>query len=178
MITVLSDTHRSDDLGLVDSTRSAVTAADLVVHAGDFTEIAVIEAFERLNPSFVAVHGNADSEAVRRRLPEREVVDFDGVRIVLTHRHESGRTGLGLLGREAGADVVVSGHTHRPGIDRLGEIVLLNPGSHAQPRGNRPAFATISPDEERIRIRLFETNGSVIDEHDIDRRAERGNRRS
>jgi hypothetical protein len=42
---------------------------------------------------------------------------------------------------------VICGHSHRPRFDDSGGLPILNPGSHAQPRGNRPAHAELTPTE-------------------------------
>jgi len=145
MLVVCSDTHGTDDSHLLGRTREAVAAADLVIHAGDFTTPAVLDAFRSLADRLVAVHGNADTEAVRARLPPAATTTYAGVPVAVTHTERGGATGLSLFGRERGAALVVSGHTHRPtavaGDD--GGPTLLNPGSHADPRGNRPGHAEL-----------------------------------
>jgi len=50
-----------------------------------------------------------------------------------------------MLGRGRDADAVICGHSHRPRFDDSGGLPVLNPGSHAQPRGNRPAHAELDP---------------------------------
>jgi hypothetical protein len=52
-----------------------------------------------------------------------------------------------MLGRGRDADAVICGHSHRPRFDDAGGLPILNPGSHAQPRGNRPAHAELTPVE-------------------------------
>lgn len=145
MIVVLSDTHRTAGHGLSESVMTAVQEATAVVHAGDFTTLAVLEAVSEQAERVVAVHGNADASEVRDRLPARRVVTLDGLRLALVHGHEHSATARSLLGREAAADVVVSGHTHRPAVATGQGIVLLNPGSHADPRGAPATFATLDP---------------------------------
>lgn len=144
MLVVCSDTHGIDDTRLQGRTRAAVTAADLVIHAGDFTTPAVLDAFREAATRLVAVHGNADDSAVRARLPAAATTTYAGTRIAVTHTERGGATALSLFGRERGAALVVSGHTHRPAVvDAEGGPILLNPGSHADPRGNRPGHAEL-----------------------------------
>ena len=69
MLTVLSDTHGTDDPRLRGRTLEAVREADLVVHAGDFTTEAALSAHREAAAELVAVHGNADERAVREQLP-------------------------------------------------------------------------------------------------------------
>jgi putative phosphoesterase len=146
MLVVCSDTHGTDDARLTGRTREAVDTADLVIHAGDFTTPAVLDDFRNRTARLVAVHGNADTAAVRERLPSAATTAYGGVRIAVTHTERGGATALSLFGRGRGAALVVSGHTHRPTVDApQGGPTLLNPGSHADPRGNRPGHAELWP---------------------------------
>jgi hypothetical protein len=146
MLVVCSDTHGTDDARLTGRTREAVDAADLVVHAGDFTTPTVLDEFRDRAERLVAVHGNADTAAVRERLPPAATTTYAGVPVAVTHTERGGTTALSLFGRQRGAALVVSGHTHRPTVDvpETGPT-LLNPGSHADPRGHRPAHAELWP---------------------------------
>ncbi|MFB6184794.1 MAG: metallophosphoesterase [Haloarculaceae archaeon] len=161
MITVVSDTHGTDDHRLRGRTLTAVREAELVVHAGDFTTAAVLDAFETEADRLLAVAGNSDRAAVRERLGETAVGEASDCRVAVVHGHRHDRTALSLLGRQAEADVVVVGHSHRPGVERLDDVTLLNPGSHADPRGHTAAHAELAPDESRGR--LVTPDGDVLE---------------
>jgi uncharacterized protein len=163
MIVIFSDTHSTDGHELTDAALETVWAAETVIHAGDFTSTAALDAFLRECPRLFAVHGNADSAAVRDRLPTARVVEAGGVRFAVTHRREGGATGLAMCGRSRDADVVVSGHTHRPAVVETDDVVLVNPGSHAQPRGNRPGFAVLGRGNGRLRGELRTPDGEVTE---------------
>jgi putative phosphoesterase len=162
VLAVLSDTHGSDDHRLTGRTLEAVRAADLVVHAGDFTTPAALDAHRAVAADLLAVHGNADDSAVRDRLPAARTVEALGCRLAVTHRRDGGATGLAMFGRSRAADVVVSGHTHRPSVTDAGDVVLLNPGSHAQPRGNRPAHAELRREDGAVAGELREPDGTLL----------------
>lgn len=163
MIAVVSDTHGRRDARLSGRTREAVETADLVLHAGDFTTLPVLSAFEAASERFVGVVGNVDDDRVRARLTAVEVVDVDGARIVLVHGHEHGETARAMLGRQEGADLVVSGHTHRAGVVDAGDVTLLNPGSHADPRGGVATHAELEADDGTLRGRIVETDGTAVE---------------
>jgi len=171
MITVVSDTHGTDGHRLEGRTLEAVREAELVIHAGDFTTAAVLDAFETEAGAecgeFVAVSGNNDGPAVRERLPARRTVEHDGVRFVVVHGHEHDDTSLSLLGRQERADVVVVGHSHEPGRRRVGAVTVLNPGSHADPRWHRPGHAELEPTGEGLTGQLVAPDGAVFDEFDL-----------
>ncbi|WP_435161621.1 metallophosphoesterase [Halorubrum sp. SY-15] len=169
MLTVLSDTHSADDTRLQGRTRTAVAEADLVVHAGDFYRPSVLDGFERSARSLRAVYGNNDGPAIRDRLPAVCTVEYGGVRFAVTHRHRSGDTGLVMLGREREADAVICGHSHRPRFDDGTALPIVNPGSHAQPRGNRPAHAELeSAGDGSLDGRLVTPDGEVFERFRIE----------
>lgn len=167
MITVCSDTHSTDGHALSGRTLAAVREADLVLHAGDFTSVDALEAFREEADRFFAVHGNADEAAVRDRLPSARTVEREGVRFAVTHRRDGGSMALELFGRQRGADVVVFGHSHVPAVTQTDELTLLNPGSHADPRGNRPGHAELYPADEGLDGRLCRPDGTVVEEFSI-----------
>lgn len=109
-------------------------AADVALHAGDLTAASVLEGLRRIVPT-EAVRGNMDEPALRDALPERLVVEAEGLRIGLVHdagtargRHER------LVSWFPGCDVVVYGHTHLPEVGRRGETWIVNPGSPTERR--------------------------------------------
>ena len=130
-IAILSDTHlprgtRAIPAECVERMR----AADLVIHAGDFSVAAVLEDLRALGPPVAAVHGNVDSADLRRTLPERQVVEAAGVRIGLVH--DAGPSS-GRLQRMRMAfpdcEAVVFGHSHIPLHEELNGFQIFNPGS-------------------------------------------------
>lgn len=161
MIAVFADTHRTDSSWLSERSETVVRDADLVVHAGDFTTAAVHDAFAARADELVAVHGNGDTPALGERLPAVATVDRDGWTLVVAHGHEHDRTSLPLLARERDADLAIVGHTHRPGIEWLGDLPVLNPGSHADPRGGPPTYAALRLDGALV-VELRSVEGEVI----------------
>ncbi len=144
VLVAVSDTHGREEHRLHGRTREAVRAADAVVHAGDFYTGSVLDDFEAVAEPLYAVAGNNADSTVRSRLPESRVVGYEGVTFAVRHRARS-PTELALFGREHDADAVVYGHSHAPGVETADDLVLVNPGSHAQPRGNRAAHAEFDP---------------------------------
>jgi len=144
-IGVISDTHGQ----LRPEAEEALRGSDLILHAGDVGDAAVLEALERIAPVF-AVHGNTDHGALRAALPRSVVVDLgaaDG-RITdgrgapapkgpLAYVHHGDRE-LELDPEAAGLALLVSGHTHKPLNERWGRVLYLNPGSAGPKRFDLP----------------------------------------
>ena len=81
-----SDTHvpkRARDLphALWDT----IEAADVVVHAGDWVDVALLDQFEQRSRRLVAVHGNNDHGPLRERLPEIARAEIEGIRFAVVH---------------------------------------------------------------------------------------------
>jgi putative phosphoesterase len=167
MLVAVSDTHRRDDPGLPTAVHSAIAEADQLLHTGDFTTEAVLDGFEALSTPLTAVSGNRDRPGVLDRVPKTATTEWEGHRFVLAHGHEHDETALSLLTRQEEADVLVTGHTHKPVIDRVGECLHVNPGSYADPRRYRPAYATVEKTGRGVQLRLRSPDGEPFETHEI-----------
>lgn len=163
MLVVVSDSHRESGTGLDGRTLDAVRDAEVVAHAGDFVTVDALDAFQDAASTLFAVHGNADRPGVRDRLPTARSFSYAGVTVAMTHRQRGGPTGLELFGRERDAALVVSGHTHRPQVTQMDGLTLVNPGSHADPRGHRPGHAELDPASDGLDGRLVSVDGTVVE---------------
>lgn len=163
VLVALSDTHGTGDPRLTSHLARAIATAEVTLHAGDFNRQPVLLAFEDRANELVAVHGNTDDSSIVDRLPEWLTVEWGGHRFLLTHGHAHDETALSLLARQEAADVVVVGHSHRPVIDTGGGVPVVNPGSHADPRGNEAAYATFERTGESLVVCLRTPAGAVFD---------------
>ena len=143
---LVADTHvprRAKDLPT--EVWRQVDDADLVLHAGDWVDVSLLDALEARAARVVGCWGNNDGPDLRARLPEVARVEVDGVRIGVVH--ETGQA----TGREARCaaaypdlDVLVFGHSHIPWDTTAlraadgGALRLLNPGSPTD-RRRQPA---------------------------------------
>ena len=145
---VISDTHGK----LRAEAVSALQGCALILHAGDIGRAQVLEDLHRLAPRVVAVRGNVDGEWAAA-VPDRAEVDVAGHRVLLLH--DLAR--LDLEPRAKGIDVVVSGHSHRPRIERRNGVLYLNPGSAGPRRFRLPvAVARLEVSRSRVDAAIFE----------------------
>jgi putative phosphoesterase len=133
---VVSDTHLT--AATVDRLPAEVwslaAAADVVLHAGDVVDPAVLDAL-RGHAEVHAVLGNND-HGLERVLPEVWEGDLGGVRVGMVH--DSGPTrgrAARMARRFPEVEVVVFGHSHDPLVEGgVSGQLLVNPGSPTQRR--------------------------------------------
>lgn len=140
---VVSDTHLTADRldRLPVAVTDAAREADVILHAGDVVVPELLELLSTHAPVH-AVLGNNDRGV---DLPERLVLDLDGVTVAMVHDSGS-RAGRPARLRRwfPDADLVVFGHSHEPVAERDGDRWLLNPGSPTQRRRQpHPSFASV-----------------------------------
>ena len=161
IIGVISDTH-----GLLrPEALAALEGSELILHAGDVGDLRILHELGRIAPVH-AVHGNTDWGELRGRLPRTVEVDLgspDGKVAAVVHGAGAGSSSttpggplayihhgdreLDLDPAAAGIAMVVSGHTHRPLVERRGGVLYLNPGSAGPRRFTLPATVA------RVRVR-------------------------
>ena len=127
-IGVLSDTHMHSFGEIPQEVIRAFSKVDLIVHAGDFTTLEVLEELRQLG-EVKAVRGNMDSAELRSMLPQREVITVGGRKIGITHG-SGGHWGIEHRVREMfdGVDIIIYGHTHEPRNELIRDILFFNPG--------------------------------------------------
>lgn len=128
---LLADTHVPKRARRLPSAVGRMASeVDLIVHAGDWVDAAVLDDLSARRP-VLGVWGNNDGEDLRARLPEVARAELDGVRLAVVH--ETGPA----TGREKrmdaafpDTDLLVFGHSHIPWdtVSPAG-LRLLNPGS-------------------------------------------------
>ena len=129
---LIADTHvpqRARDLP--PAVWDEVDRSDVVVHAGDWVDVALLDAIEARARRVVGVYGNNDGPPLRSRLPEVARVELEGVRFAIVHEtgQSKGRDER-MAATYADVDVLVFGHSHIPwdSVAPTG-LRLLNPGS-------------------------------------------------
>lgn len=133
-IGVISDTHGRIPSGVLQ----AFNEVDLIIHAGDIGDQAVIDQLSKIAP-VVAVRGNMDFGKWTDQLPETEMIKIGP--IVLYVLHIANRMNADPV--KAGFKAVISGHTHRPDVHKKNGVMFINPGSASYPKFGQPASAAL-----------------------------------
>jgi len=136
-IAVLADTHVNKLESLPKRMIDALSTADLIIHAGDFTDIQLLEELKQLG-DVKAVHGNMDSRQLKSVLPMKEIVETEGKRIGITHGSGAPwgiEDRVRKLFESDRIDIIVYGHSHRPQSKVIDDILFFNPGEAAHSFG-------------------------------------------
>ncbi len=153
VVGVIADTH-----GLLrPEAIAALASVDLIVHAGDIGSAAILAELGAIAP-VVAVRGNNDREAWAASVPDIVTTEVADCRLYVIHDLKMLRGDPADLG----VDVIVSGHSHRPSVERRHGVMLLNPGSAGPRRFSLPiavARLTLGPAGARAKIVELDVTG-------------------
>lgn len=137
---IIADTH-----GLLRPEVFDVFAGvDRILHAGDIGPPELLAELEAIAP-VTAVFGNTDGFDIRARVPEIVETRIEGFDFLLLHGHQLGAPTPEKLNRAyPGAEVIVFGHTHRPLLTIVDQVVtVMNPGGAGARRFDLPASVGI-----------------------------------
>ena len=148
-IIVLADTHVNTLEYLPNKIIDAISRVDLIIHAGDFTDIQVLEELKQLR-EVKAVQGNMDSMELKTMLPVKEIFEIEGKRIGITHGSGSPwgiEERVKKMFESDQIDIIVYGHSHQSQNTISDDILFFNPGNATDSFGiltiNREAIGEI-----------------------------------
>lgn len=132
-IAVISDSHY--DASSIKLVKKYLSGVDVLIHCGDGVEdTKLLE--KDFNGEIYSVRGNCD---ISNKYPNERILDFMGTKIFVTHGHmynvKAEYNSIFYKGKEAEADIVLFGHSHRAMISNLESMTLMNPGSVTLPFG-------------------------------------------
>lgn len=131
---VVSDTHGE----LRPELFEVFKGVDMIVHAGDIGKPGILEELRAIAP-VVAVRGNMDRGGWAYELRNNEVVEIGEVLLYILH--DASR--LDIEPSVSGMSVVISGHSHSPGIEEHNSVLYLNPGSAGPKRFRLPVSVAL-----------------------------------
>jgi putative phosphoesterase len=136
-IAVLADTHVNKLEYLPKRIIDALSTVDLIIHAGDFTDVQLLNELKQLN-EVKAVHGNMDSRELKSVLPIKEIVETKDKRIGITHGSGAPwriEERVRKVFESDRIDIIVYGHSHRPQNKVINDVLFFNPGKAADSFG-------------------------------------------
>ncbi len=175
-IAIISDTH-----GYCDRVKLAMEKffadVDLVIHGGDvlthgarnphcmpadgYNPLALAELINNLKVPVIIARGNneteLDEEILNVPITPYAHVFANGKRIVVTHGHHVPTDAdKDKMAAHVRADVFVTGHIHKPVLERRNGIVFLNPGTVSQYLTNEPNKRTSVALLDETKIQIFD----------------------
>jgi len=145
---LISDTH-----GLLrPEAKVFLEGCDRILHAGDACDPGALEELAAIAPLTV-VRGNCDKGPWAAALRETESLRVEGLLIWMIHDVAQ----LGIDPGPAGVRVVVSGHSHKPGIEERNGVLFVNPGSAGPRRFRLPvSVGELTITEGSVSARIVE----------------------
>ena len=166
-IGLISDTHITEKRGkLPQKALESFQDVDLILHAGDITTQEVLDSLNSIAPT-IAVEGNNDKN-IGIDLNATETLEVSDLKIVLVHGDKLPSTKIDELkillthvelpegkakryyafAQKNNADILITGHTHKPHFERIEDTILINPGSSNRPIKSDASIAILTIDEE------------------------------
>jgi len=163
---VLSDTHIKPGRSLLSilpkELISIIKNSDYVIHAGDFETKECYDELKSL-AKLIAVHGDTDCDELIGLLPERKVINVEGVKIGIIHKGQltSEHTdGLRYLAKEMGVDILIFGHFHHPIVEKT-DVLLISPGSATVPGIAEPSAIELEINNKIIKGKIIRCTGDT-----------------
>ena len=110
--------------------------ADMIIHAGDWSSIGVYHTLSKYS-EVKGVYGNVDSDDIKERFPEKDILEAKRYKIGIIHGHgEKKTTEKRVLEafKDEARDIIVFGHSHIPMVRYFKKTLLFNPGSPTEKR--------------------------------------------
>jgi putative phosphoesterase len=154
-IGLVSDTHGHVDPKLAE----LFAGCEAILHAGDIVKPEILAVLEAIAP-VTAIRGNNDEGTPLARLPETALVPLGALTALVVHdlgpRDRPKPPARALLSRRR-PEIVVHGHSHRPGAAIVGATLFVNPGSAGPRRFSLPrAAALLTVRGRAARVELFD----------------------
>lgn len=153
LVFVLSDTHIPErGTKIPEQFWKKVSHEDIVLHAGDLTDLAVLRELQERVKTVYAVWGNMDGGEVRKALPEKQMIDIGDFRIGLYHGFGPPH---GLEDKvykmfPEGLHAIVFGHSHSTYNKKIKDTLMFNPGSITWNNSGPPTFGILHLEEDQI----------------------------
>lgn len=171
LIGLISDTHIPDRMKeLPEKVFEAFKDVEMILHAGDVTSQEVIEKLEEI-AQVTAIQGNTD-RIVGLDLPKTAVVEAEELKIGVIHGEVYPRADtqqLHYLAKQLGVDILVSGHSHQPKVEKVEDVLLINPGSPTVPRLADRTVMILEINKKEVDVELVKVGSPICSSLDLTR---------
>ena len=151
-IRLISDTHITEKRGkLSQKVLDSFKNVDLILHVGDISSQSVLDTLSSIT-STIAVEGNNDRTRKTLKLNPTEIIEINNLKILLNHGDKLQSENFDKhyeFAKKHKADILITGHTHKPHYKKTDNIILINPGSSNKPIKSDPTIAILTINEEK-----------------------------
>jgi len=157
IVGIMSDTHGNRRLmHRIAETMVHDHHVDLIVHLGDNFD----DAEELLMAGYAVdrVPGLWCAEYRTGRIPKSMIRELDGLRVAWAHAEQD------LPAKARKADILFTGHTHQPVVEKKGAAIHLNPGHliSGSSRGAQPSYGLVHIAADHVRVAIVDIGGRVF----------------
>ncbi|WLR44118.1 metallophosphoesterase [Bacillus carboniphilus] len=157
---IVSDSHGLNE-ELITIKERHINEVDVMIHCGDSELQKKDDALE----GFVVVRGNCD---LNTSFPNDLVQPVDNKNVLVTHGHlygvKNNLISLKYKAKEAGANIVCFGHSHIAYVEKIDDLLFINPGSIALPRlFKEKTYAILSVQNDEIEVLFYTDQGRNIE---------------
>ena len=132
-IGVISDTHIPERAREIpEEILNSFKDVEMIIHAGDLADLCVLDTLKTVCNNLKAVWGNMDPYAVRKELPQKEVIEIGNYKIGVMHGWGPPYKLIDLMKEEfknESVNMIIFGHSHSAVNEKRGDILYFNPGS-------------------------------------------------
>ena len=167
---MVSDTHGNREYLRKAAERLVKKKAVAIVHLGDdYDDVTVLS---ELEIEVLQVPGVFSKYYQDPNIPNRQIHEFNGINVLVSHTVESHRNDLPSdmkpeeIVEKKRAQVVLFGHTHIPLLEEKQGILYMNPGhlKEKDKRGSRPSYGIVDFEEGKVTARTIDfVTGQEID---------------
>jgi putative phosphoesterase len=132
-IGVIADTHIPDRTrDIPQQIMENFKNADMIIHAGDLVNLSVLDKLQTVCKDIRAVYGNMDSDDVRKKLPQKQLIKVGNYNIGVMHGYGNPNKLMDFMAeqfKKDNVDLIIFGHSHYALNEKKGNILYFNPGS-------------------------------------------------
>ena len=151
-IGLISDTHITEKRGkLSQKVLDSFKTVDLILHAGDISSQSVLDTLNSITTT-IAVEGNNDRTRKTLVLNPTEIIEIYDLKILLNHGDKLQSENFEKhyeFAKKHNADILITGHTHKPHFEKIDNTILINPGSPNKPIKSDPTIVILTINEEK-----------------------------
>ena len=157
----ISNLNKVLEIYIKENCNKLLILGDLFDYLFDINREDIINRLNIMKDNIIAVKGNCDYniKGILFDMPIYNEITYNDIKLFLTHGHSFNKNYL----LNTDSDIILTGHTHVPVIEKVNNKLFINPGSITKSRRGENSFIII--DENKISIRNL--NNEILEEYNF-----------